>query len=173
MTRDRRRKAEIRAHQATSGTSYSVASRQITAPIPPIPPSAPPVEVEILPPLPGWSRPLSCRWWASMIEEHGPLIAVAVSRGDRWWALDDLAREAAGALQDQPTEERGLWVHVDGRFAVTRREHLEGIAAALAAAGASSRLMVRAVPDPVNCEHASCRRRRGQPPVPRPAAPAP
>src|SRR5690242_3795296 len=32
MTRNRRHKAEIRAHQATTGTAYMVARRQITSP---------------------------------------------------------------------------------------------------------------------------------------------
>ncbi len=34
MTRDRRRKAEIRAHQAATGTSYLVARRQTTPSLP-------------------------------------------------------------------------------------------------------------------------------------------
>ncbi|MBF6340861.1 hypothetical protein IU450_33965 [Nocardia abscessus] len=87
--------------------------------------------------------------------------------------MDDLAREVAGALQDRPTEQRGLWIWIDGgRYVVTKREHLAGIAAALDAAGALSRLTVRAAPDGAHCEHASCRRRRGEPPIKRTATPA-
>lgn len=50
---------------------------------------------------------------------------------------------------------------------MTKREHLDGIAAVLDAAGALSRLTVRSVPNAAHCEHASCRRRRGEPPAPR------
>jgi hypothetical protein len=50
---------------------------------------------------------------------------------------------------------------------VTKREYLDGIAAVLDAADALSRLTVRSVPDAAHCEHASCRRRRGEPPAPR------
>jgi hypothetical protein len=166
MTSDRRRKAETRAHQAATGVPYMVARRQLTEQTPvSTPPVAATARVDILPPLQGWTRPRSCQWWAKTSEQHGPLIALRISRGDRWWELDDLAREVAGALQDRPTEERGLWIGFGG-YTVTKREHLDGIVAALDAAGALSRLTVRSVPDAARCEHASCRRRRGEPPIP-------
>lgn len=168
MTRNRRRKTAIRAHQAETGSRYMVARRQLAEPTSPAsaPVAEPPAGVEILPPLAAWNRPHDCRWWAETTAAHGPLMALTISRGDRWWELDDLAREVAGALQDRPTQERGLWIN-HGRYYVTKREHLPGIAAALDAAGALSRLTVRAVPDAAHCEHANCRRRRGEPPVQR------
>ena len=73
---------------------------------------------------------------------------------------------------ERPARERGLWIG-HGRYYVTKREHLAGIAAALEAAGALRRLTVRAVPDAARCEHTSCRRRRGVPPVERTVAPRP
>lgn len=143
-----------------------VARRQITESTPDGPSAGlAAANVEVLPPLLEWTRPRSCQWWAETAERHGPLIALTISRGDQWWKLDDLAREVAGALQEQPAEQRGLWIHI-GRYAVTKREHLDGIAAALEGAGALSRLTVRAAPDATHCGHASCRRRRGEPPVP-------
>lgn len=164
MTRNRRRKTAIRARQAETGTPYLVARRQLAEPAPaaPSPAAEPPIGVEVLPPLAAWTRPRDCRWWAETIAAHGPLMAVTISGTDCWWELDDLAREAAGALQDRPAQERGLWVN-RGRYYVTKREHLSGIAAALDAAGALPRLTVRAVPDAAHCEHASCRRRRREP----------
>jgi len=168
MTSNRRRKAAIRARQAATGVPYMVARRQATGSIPVAATSAGEVaaRVDVLPPLPGWTRPHSCQWWAETAKQHGPLIALVISQGDRWWELDDLAREVAGALQERPTEERGLWIGISRGYTVTKREHLDGIAAALDAAGALSRLTVRAVPDAARCEHASCRRRRGEPPIP-------
>ncbi|BCY11009.1 hypothetical protein [Actinoplanes sp. L3-i22] len=166
MTRNRRRKTAIRARQAETGTPYLVARRQLAEPASAAPASAikPPAGVEILPPLASWTRPHDCRWWAETTAAHGPLMAVTISGADRWWELDDLAREVAGAIQDRPAQERGLWTN-HGRYYVTKREHLAGIAAALDAAGALPRLTVRAVPDASRCEHTSCRRRRGEPPV--------
>ncbi|MFI5736072.1 hypothetical protein ACIA49_38520 [Kribbella sp. NPDC051587] len=158
MTQNKRRKAAIRARQAETGSPYLVARRQLS--------ERPAVEVEVLPPLTAWTKPHDCSWWAKTAAEHGPLMAVKISSGARWWELDDVAREVAGALQDRPTEERGLWIAYD-RYAVTKREHLPGIAAALAAVDALPRLIVRAAPDAAHCEHASCRRRRGEPPLPR------
>jgi hypothetical protein len=58
--------------------------------------------VDIRPPLAGWNRPINCRWWASLAEEDGPLIAFSIRQGGRWWELDDLAREVVGALEDRP-----------------------------------------------------------------------
>lgn len=170
MTRNRRRKTVIRAHQAETGSRYLVARRQLAEPTPAAPGAAaePPAGVEILPPLAAWNKPYDCRWWAETTAAHGPLMALTISGTDRWWELDDLAREVAGALQDRPTQERGLWMN-RGRYYVAKREHLTGIAAALDAVGALSRLTVRAVPDAARCEHASCRRRRGEPPVQRTA----
>ncbi|MGH3947502.1 MAG: hypothetical protein ACRDSE_00020 [Pseudonocardiaceae bacterium] len=165
MTSNRRHKAEIRARQAATGVPYMVARRQLTGSIPTsVSAGKVAARVDVLPPLSDWIRPRSCQWWAETAEKYGPLIALTISRGDGWWELDDRARKVAGALQDRPMEERGLWIIV-GRYTVTKREHLDGIAAALDAAGALSRLTVRAVPDAVRCEHASCRRRRGQAPV--------
>lgn len=166
MTRNRRRKASIRIQQAALGVSYMVARRLVTAPTGS--PSAGQVlaKVEVLLPLSDWMRPNSCQWWADTTNQHGPLIALNISRGEQWWTLDDLAREVAGALQEQPDEQHGLWIHV-GRYVVTKREHLDGIAAVLDDVGALSRLTVRSVPDAARCAHASCRRQRGEPPVPR------
>lgn len=166
MTSNRRRKTETRAHQAAAGVPYLVARRQLTEQTPlAAPPTAATARVDILPPLQSWTRPYSCQWWATTSEQHGPLIALTISRGDRWWELDDMAREVAGALQDRPTAERGLWIGF-GRYTVTKREYLNGIVTALDSAGALSRLTVRSVPDAARCEHASCRRRRGEPPIP-------
>ncbi|WP_203756472.1 hypothetical protein [Actinoplanes cyaneus] len=151
-----------------------MARRQLTASPSTVPTAGaePPAEVQILPPLAAWTRPIECRLWAEMTATHGPLIAVTISSGDRWWELDDLAREVAGALQDRPAQERGLWMG-RGRYYVTKREHLAGIAAALDAVDALPRLTVRAVPDADRCEHTSCRRRRGEPPVQRTTKPRP
>lgn len=171
MTRNRRRKAAIRAHQAETGSRYLVARRQLAAPAPPAstPVGKAPAGVEVLPPLAGWNRQGDCHWWAETTAAHGPLMALTISRGPRRSELDDLAREVAGALQDRPPQERGLWMSV-GRYFVTKREHLTGIVAALDAAGARSRLTVRAVPDSARCEHSRCRRRRGEPRVQRAAS---
>ncbi|WP_218023377.1 hypothetical protein [Nocardia altamirensis] len=99
-------------------------------------------------------------------------MVVNVSSGARWWDLDDLVRGVAGATQDRPPEERDLWINLGGSsYFVTKREHLPGMAEVLAAAGALSRLTVRAVPDAAHCEHRSCRRRRGEPAEPGPAKP--
>lgn len=122
-------------------------------------------QMEILPPLQAWTHANDCRLWEQTAAQHGPLIAINISSGDGWWDLDDLARDVAGALQDRSPDERGLWVGL-GKYTVTRREHLDGIVAALDGVGSLSRLTVRALPDAANCTHASCRRRRGQPPLP-------
>lgn len=175
MTQNRRHKSKIRALQAETGSPYMVARRQLGEHTPPPgPASTGPAtdDVELLPPLAAWTRPIDCPWWAKTAAVHGPLMAVAISAGNRWWELDDLAREVAGALQDRPAQERGLWIH-RGRYSVTKLEHLPGIVAALDAAGALPRLTVRAVPNAARCDHASCRRRRGEPPVQRPASPRP
>jgi hypothetical protein len=120
---------------------------------------------QVQPPLAAWNRPTQCSFWAQLQEQHGPLIALNISRGSRWWELDDLAREVAGALQDdRPAQERGLWLGA-GRYTVTKQEHLDGIVAALDAEGALPRLTVRSVPDAATCGHPSCRRRRGEPPL--------
>jgi hypothetical protein len=169
MTKDRRRKAAIREQQRSTGCSYLEVRRQdtrLTASPPAADTAINPVErVNILPPLSNWTRPLYCRWWADLQEQHGPLIALHINQGEGWWELDDLAREVAGALQDQPADERGLWVHMwDLRYTVTKGGHLADIAAKLEEAGALSRLTVRSVPEASSCSHASCRRRRGEPP---------
>ncbi|MEV0045555.1 SAM-dependent methyltransferase [Nocardia rhamnosiphila] len=172
MTKDRRRKAEIRAHKAETGAAYLVARRQLEVLESGSPDSTDsvPTGVEILPPLKGWTRPSYCRFWTDTAAEHGPLMMVAVSPGPRWWELDDLVRDAAG--QNRPAEQRDLWISFGGGLLVTTREHLPAIAAALDAEGALLRLVVRAVPDAAHCDHATCRRRRGEPPVPR-KTPAP
>ena len=167
MTKNRRDKIEIRALQAATGLPYMQARRQSTATLPPS------AKVEILPPFPGWTKPHSCSLWEKTAAKHGPLMAINISMGPNWWELDDLARAVASALQDdRPTEERGLWLH-SGRFVVTKREHLDGIVAALDKAGALSRLTVREIPDAANCTHPSCRRRRGLAPLPPQDRPAP
>jgi hypothetical protein len=170
MTRNRRRKTAIREQQRSTGCSYLVARRQNTRPTvsPPAAAAATsPVErVNIRPPLSAWTRPLYCRWWANIEEQHGPLMALSISQGEGWGELDDLARAVAGALQNRPADERGLWIHMSGsRYIVTRRDHLVDIAAKLDQAGALSRLIVRSVPEAASCSHASCRRRRGESPT--------
>lgn len=171
VTKNRRHKAAIRARTVETGAAYMVARRQLDTPEPSAPAStdAVPAGVEILPPLKDWTRPSYCRFWAEKAAEHGPLTAVVVSSGPRWSELDDLVRDAAG--QNRPTEQRDLWISFGGRFFVTKREHLPAIAAALDAEDALSRLVVRAVPDAAHCDHPTCRRRRGEPPVPPKAPP--
>jgi hypothetical protein len=172
MTRNRRHKAAIRERQAATGARYTVARREVASSRPGSAPAAhdPAPQVVIRPPLSAWSRPAQCRFWAQLQEQHGPLIALTISRGNGWWELDDLAREVAGALQDvRPAQARGLWIGA-GRYTVTKREHLAGIVAALDTAGALPRLTVRSVPDAARCGHPSCRRRHGEPSL-APAAP--
>jgi hypothetical protein len=167
MTRNRRRKAAIRERQAATNTRYTVARREVANSKAPSVPAAhdPAPQVVIRPPLTAWNRPTQCRLWAQLQEQHGSLIALTISQGNRWWELDDLAREVAGALQDdRPAQARGLWLGA-GRYTVTKRKHLAGIVAALDTAGALSRLTVRSVPDAATCGHPSCRRRRGEPPL--------
>ena len=167
MTRNRRRKAAIRERQAATNTRYMAARREIANSKALSAPAAddPASQAVIQPPLAAWNRPTQCPFWARLREQHGPLIALTISRGSGWWELDDLAREVAGALQDdRPAQARGLWLGA-GRYTVTKREHLAGIVAALDAAGALSRLTVRSVPDAATCGHPSCRRRRGEPPL--------
>jgi hypothetical protein len=167
MTRNRRSKAAIRERQAATNTRYMVARREVAnSEALPVPTADDPVShVFIGSPLAAWNRPIQCQFWARLQEEHGPLIALTISRGNRWWELDDLAREVAGALQDdRPAQERGLWLGA-GQYTVTKREHLAGIVAALDAAGELPRLTVRSVPDAATCGHPSCRRRRGEPPL--------
>ncbi|HEY0637619.1 MAG TPA: hypothetical protein VGD67_08225 [Pseudonocardiaceae bacterium] len=168
MTKNRRLKNQIRALQKSTGTSYMVARRELAGGVSGSAPTGddgrPPMALR--PPLAVWERPSMCRFWEDLQEGHGPLIALKISlTGGGWWGLDDLAREVAGALQDdRPANQRGLWLGV-GRYNVTKQEHLAGIVAALDGAGAVHRLTVRSMPDGANCTHASCRRRRGQPPV--------
>lgn len=172
MTRNRRHKAAIRERQAATGTRYTVARREVASSRPRSAPAAhdPAPQVVIRAPLSAWNRPAQCRFWAQLQEQHGPLIALTISRGNGWWELDDLAREVADALQDdRPAQARGLWISA-GQYTVTKREHLAGIVAALNTAGALPRLTVRSVPDAAPCGHPSCRRRRGEPPL-APAAP--
>jgi hypothetical protein len=165
MTKNRRLKTEIRAQQISTGAPYLEARRQITDPAatPPAAIAGAAERVTVQPPLTAWAVPKRCRWLADLQEQHGPLIALRISPGDGWWDLDDLAREVAGALQDRPSAERGFWLGY-GRYTITKREHLSGIAAKLDAAGALPRLTVRAMPNAATCTHASCRRRRGEPP---------
>lgn len=168
MTRDRRRKAAIRERQAATSTRYMAARREVASSKVPSVPAAddPASQLVIRPPLAAWNRPNHCQLWAQLQEQHGPLIALAISRGSGWWELDDLAREVAGALQDdRPAQARGLWLSGADQYTVTKREHLAGIVAALDAAGALSRLTVRSIPDAAKCGHPSCRRRRGEPPL--------
>ncbi|WP_280454816.1 hypothetical protein [Nocardia brasiliensis] len=173
MTRHRRRKVAIRTHQAAAAVPYTLARRQLGEPasakasVDAVPPG-----VEVLPPLGNWTRPVQCRWWADTAVEHGPLMAVMISAGAGWWDLDDLVRDVVGAGQSRPADQRDLWINLTGSsYVVTKREHLPGIAEVLAAAGALSRLTVRAVPDAAHCDHPSCRRRRGEPAGAGPAKP--
>jgi len=131
MTSNRRRKVEIRTHQAATGVPYSVARRQIIEPTPgATPPLAVTGRVNVLPPLATWTRANACQWWASMSERHGPLIALTISKGDRWWELDDLATEldrparpAAGGPVP-PDRVRPLAASViEHRERVLRRDH--------------------------------------------------
>ncbi|MFF5036938.1 hypothetical protein [Nocardia salmonicida] len=56
---------------------------------------------------------------------------------------------------------------------MTKREHLPGVLEGMRAAGALSRLTVREIPDGSRCDHARCRRRRGEPVRRRPATTPP
>jgi hypothetical protein len=89
-----------------------------------------------------------CHQLAKDQREHGELIAIRITRGPRWSELDDLARAQAGALQEN-RQPGSVWLQ-HGRWIFTKREHLDGIAAALANAGALDRLEVRHVPVAVN-----------------------
>ena len=168
MTRNRRIKIKARMQQTVTRASYVEARRHAAAPAP-----AAAEKVTVQPSRADWQRAKQCSLWGKLQGEHGPLIALRISQGPRWWELDDLARAAAGALQNRPPELRGLWLSVWPRYAVTRREYLPGIAANLDRVGALERLEVREVPDAAVCSHASCRRRRGLaalPPADRAAA---
>ncbi|PWR07358.1 hypothetical protein DKT69_34905 [Micromonospora sicca] len=156
---------EIRAQQASTGVPYLEAMRQALSPTTAPTPAPVSPQVELRPPLAAWRRPVYCRYWADLIARHGELIALTISDGDGWWGLDDLARGVAGALQERPAGERGAWIGIGGGYKATKREHLAGIAAALDGADALRRLTVRVLPDPAVCEHPSCRRRRGEPPI--------
>lgn len=164
MTKNRRIKTQFRLQQAVTGTNYLEARRQLVVPAPAA------TEVIIQPPLADWQRANHCSLWEKLQDEHGPLIALRISGQQRWWELDDLARAAAGAQQNRPPERRGLWLSVEARYTVTRREYLAGIAANLDRAAALHRLEVREIP--AGCSHATCRRRRGLPALPRVARPA-
>jgi hypothetical protein len=162
VTKNRRIKIKARLQQTVTGTSYVEAHRHAAAPAPPAAD-----KVIVQPSRADWQRANHCSLWEELQGEHGPLIALRLSQGPRWWELDDLARAAAGALQNRPPERRGLWLSVWPRYSVTRREYLPGIAANLDRAGALDRLEVREIPDATRCSHATCRRRRGLPALPR------
>lgn len=167
MTRNRRTKAKIRRLQAESDVPYSVARRRFDTAAADITILNP---TDLLPPLKAWTASSYCDLWTKTTAEHGPLMAVRVSAGPDWWVLDDVVRAACGALQDRPLEERDLWISlVPGSYSVTKREHLPAVRDGLRAAGALSRLTVRAIPDGAHCNHARCRRRRGEPAARRPA----
>jgi hypothetical protein len=102
MTKDRLRKAEIRAQKAITGLSYLATMRQLSDPAA----STPATQVEVLPPLAAWARPTYCTYWGILTDEHGPLMALTIKRGTGWWDLDDMAREVAGASQDRPAAQR-------------------------------------------------------------------
>lgn len=162
MTKNRRTKTKILQHQAATGISYVEARRHVATPAPDAAD-----QVVVLPPRADWQRAKDCFLWEKLQREHGPLIGLRITQGPRWWELDDLARAAAGALQNRPPEQRGLWLGVWPRYSVTRREYLPGIAANLARAEALDRLEVREIPTATECGHATCRRRRGLPALPR------
>ncbi|WP_331758435.1 hypothetical protein OG225_40540 (plasmid) [Nocardia sp. NBC_01377] len=159
MTRSRRRKAAIRSRQADTRSPYMVARRQLH--------TSDPSEVEvpdsvrILPPLKTWTRSRYCRYWAETRAEHGPLVAVTVSYGAKWFELDDIVRVIVKALPILPADERGLWIPLeDSGYALTRPTYLGEIATTMQELGALPRLTIRALPDPARCDHASCGRRR-------------
>jgi hypothetical protein len=169
MTSNRRRKQDTRVKAAAAGIPYVLASRSPDAPPmaasrPPAPSTTSTGQITIRPPLAAWRRPIACPSWEQLTREHGPLIALVISSGDRWWELDDLAREAAGALQEAPVADGGPWIMLAGsRYSATKRAYLPTIVAKLDQAGALSRLTVRDVPDGRSCNHTTCRRRRGEP----------
>jgi hypothetical protein len=167
VTKNRRTKIKARQQQAATGISYVEARRHVDAPTP-----AAADKLTVLPPRAEWQRANHCSLWEKLQAEHGPLIALRIHQGPRWWELDDLARAAAGALQNRPPERRGLWLSVSAGYDVTRREYLPGIAANLDRAGALDQLEVREIPDATGCSHATCRRRRGLPALPRIERPA-
>jgi hypothetical protein len=157
VTRNLHRKNKIKQQQAIAGVRYLEASRQISAPT-----TGAQNRVVVRPALTGWLRPKQCLFWEQLQAEHGELIALRIGSGPNWWDLDDRARAVAGALQSRPPHKRGLWLGMH-RHTVTRRTYLAGIVEQLDQAGALDRLEVREVPDANACDHATCRRRRGQP----------
>ncbi|MFF0366381.1 hypothetical protein [Micromonospora sp. NPDC005087] len=64
MTRNRRRKMEIRAQQASTGVPYLEAMRQTLSPTTAATPAPVSPQVELRPPLAAWRRPVYCRYWA-------------------------------------------------------------------------------------------------------------
>lgn len=124
---------------------------------------APLDQVTIRPPLTDWATAKFCGLWAQLITEHGPLIAIQITRGTRWWELDDVARTVANARQDTPADQRDLWLALSGsRYIAIPRRHLEALAAALDRVGGLVRLDVRELPDPFQCTHTRCGRRRAE-----------
>lgn len=170
MTSNRRAKTKIRRLQTESDIPYSVARRRLSTTAADI---ESPDPTELLPPLKAWTTWSYCNLWTKNTAEHGPLMAVRVSEGPDWSVLDDIVRAACGALQDRPLEERDLWIAmVPGSYSVTKRDHLPAVLEGMRAAGALSRLTVRSIPDGAHCDHARCRRRRGEPITPRPVPPS-
>ena len=83
MTRNRRQKAAIRERQAATNTRYMEARREVANSRALSVPTAhePASQVVVRSPLSAWNRPTQCRFWAQLQEQHGPLIALTISRG--------------------------------------------------------------------------------------------
>jgi hypothetical protein len=103
---------------------------------------------EVKPPLAEWRRPKRRQFWADLHAEHGPVIALKLRQNPHWDQFDDEIRKACGALQDQPTEERGLYLGMFGGWTVIARDNLAGAVENLRAAGGLQFLEVRDVPAP-------------------------
>jgi len=102
---------------------------------------------DIKPPLAGWTTTRMQPTWARLRAQHGDLIAVKLrGQTSRWWLLDDQIRKACHALQDTPTDQRGLYLAMDG-WTIIARANLNQAVANLSAARGLQPLQVRAVPD--------------------------
>jgi hypothetical protein len=101
---------------------------------------------DIKPPLAGWTSTRMQPTWAQLRAQHGELIAVKLrGQTSRWWLLDDEIRKACHALQDTPTDQRGLYLAMDG-WTIIARVNLDQAVANLSAARGLQHLQVRAVP---------------------------
>lgn len=108
--------------------------------------------LDIDPPLRAWTRAKACRLIAETQREHGEVVAVRITGGDRWWELDDIMRQACGHSGNV------LFVRAQGWVWITH-ECLDAVVTALARVHALARLRARQLPIAVECEHPMCGRR--------------